>query len=207
MKGKTAMLKRPSRSELRSAGIRRRRNTNLLLIGGGVVLAAVLVLVIAMSIRSQMPVGEEQFMPTQGNSHISPGAVSPIEYNSIPPTSGPHYGGLAAWGIHREPQRYELLVHNMEDGGIVIYYQCEDGCPEVVSQLESLVNPYLLQRRHIAVVPNDPTWTDGGPAPLHKDMESRIALTSWQRIDKFDDFDAERIQNFIGRYEGIDQHR
>ncbi len=146
-------------------------------------------------------------MPTLGNAHIAPGAISPIEYNTTPPTSGPHYGNLLPWGTYREPQRYELLVHNLEDGGVIIYYQCEDNCPELVSQLEDLVNPYLLQRRHVVVVPNDPAWTDGGAAPLHKDMGSRIALTAWQRIDKFDEFDAERIRAFIERYEGIDHHR
>ena len=56
------------------------------------------------------------------------------------------------------------------------------------------------------MMPNDPTWTAFGSQASHKDMGSRIALTAWQRLDKFDDFDAQRIRAFIERYEGIDNH-
>ena len=30
---------------------------------------------------------------------------------------------------------------------------------------------------------------------MHQDLGSRIALTSWQRLDKFDEFDAKRIED------------
>lgn len=145
--------------------------------------------------------------PTQGNLHIETDTPSPVAYNSTPPTSGPHYESIVPWGILREPQRYERLVHNLEDGGVVIYYQCEDGCPELVDQLEEIVASYLSADRHIVLAPNDPAWRSGAGELLHQDMEARIALAAWQRLDKFDEVDAERIQAFIERYEGIDNHR
>jgi hypothetical protein len=200
-------LRRPNRKELRQLSARRQRNNNLILIGGGVAIVAIIALVIVLNIRSTLPVGAEQVMPTQGNTHINQGSTSPVEYNSTPPTSGPHYPGLAPWAIHQTPIRYEQLIHNMEDGGVVIYYQCADGCPELVDQLSSVVTSYLNAGRHVAMVPNDPTWGAENGQPFHKDMGSRIAVTAWQRIDKFDEFDAERIRAFIERYEGIDNHR
>lgn len=207
-RSKTASTSRPSRRELREIAAKRQRNSNLMLIGGGIVLAVIVGLILYANFRSTMPVGEEESLPTLGNTHIPQGSTSPIEYNSTPPTSGPHYPGLAPWAIYREPIRYEQLLHNMEDGGVVIYYQCEDDCPELVDQLDAFARPLIAAGRHLVVVRNDPTWTgDAGSAtPLHKDMGARIALVAWQRIDKFDEFDEARIQTFFDRYEGIDHH-
>lgn len=203
----SSRLKRPSRQALRNEAASRRRNTNLMLGGGAVLLIALVAGIIYLNIRSSLPVGSEKSVATQGNTHIADGAVSPVAYNTTPPTSGPHYGGIVPWGTYRQPQRYEQLIHNLEDGGVVLYYQCEQECPELVAQLEALVDPYLAQNRNLVLLPNDPTWTDNGPAPLHSDMGNRIAVTAWQRIDKFDEFDAERIGQFVERYEGADHHR
>jgi hypothetical protein len=37
-------------------------------------------------------------------------------------------------------------------------------------------------------------------------MDSRIALTAWGRIDKFDQFDESRVVGFIDAYAGVDHH-
>lgn len=198
---------RPRREEIRQRTAARRRQGNLLIIGIAAVLVLVAAGVIYLNLQNQRPVAGEQAVRTQGNSHVAPGALSPVKYNTTPPTSGPHYPGLAPWGISRQPQRYEQVIHNLEDGGVIVYYQCPEGCSQLIDQLTAVLQPYVDQGRKVALLPNDPTWTDGGPRPLHEDMGARIAVTSWQRIDKFDEFDADRIRAFIDRYEGIDQHR
>lgn len=197
---------RASRQDLRDLAAKRRRITQFFVIGGAAILVLLVVFVVYQNIRSTGPAGGEQVAATQGNSHIPQDTIAPIQYNTTPPTSGPHYGGLAPWGISTQPQRYEQVLHNLEDGGVVVYYQCADGCPDLIDQLAGVVKPYADQGRKVMLVPNDPAWTDGGSQPLHKDMEARIALTTWQRIDKFEDFDADRISRFIDRYEGIDHH-
>ncbi len=199
-------LARPSRQELKEIAAKRRLRQNLYIYGGGAILIAIVALVIYVNIRNTAPVGEEESFASQGNTHIQQGSASPIDYNSTPPTSGPHYPGLAPWDIYDEPIRYEQVVHNMEDGGVIVYYQCEDGCPELREQLAGVVQPYLDGGRHVLMMPNDPTWTGFGSQSAHRDMEARIALTAWQRLDKFDEFDAGRIRAFIDRYEGIDHH-
>ncbi len=207
-RSKTATAARPSRQELREIAATRRRNSNLMLIGGGIVLAIIVGLIIYANVQSSQPVGDEESLPTLGNTHIPQGSTSPIQYNSTPPTSGPHYPGLAPWAVYREPVRYEQLIHNLEDGGVIIYYQCEDNCPELVDQLDAYARPLIAAGRHLVVVRNDPTWTgdEGSVTPLHKDMGAQIALVAWQRIDKFDGFDEARIRAFFERYEGIDHH-
>ncbi len=207
-RSKTATTARPSRGELREVAAKRKRNSNLLLIGSGIALVVIIGLIIYANVRASQPVGGEQSLPTLGNTHIEQGSTSPIQYNSVPPTSGPHYPGLAPWAVYREPIRYEQLLHNLEDGGVVIYYQCEDNCPELVDQLDAFARPLIAAGRHLVVVRNDPTWTGdaGSTTPLHQEMDARIALVAWQRIDKFDEFDEARIRAFFERYEGIDHH-
>jgi hypothetical protein len=127
-------------------------------------------------------------MPDQGNRHIpTPGA--PHEpYNSEPPTSGPHLPYIAPWGVHTRPIPPELQVHNLEDGGVLVQYNCD--CPEVVRQLEEIVKRY---DKFVILAP-------------YPGMKSRIALTAWTRIDTLDQVEGKRITRFIDAYRGIDHH-
>ena len=198
--------KRISRKERQEQMAKKKRTQNILVYGGGAVVALLLIYIVYLGVRPAQPVGQEQVFATQGNAHIADGSRSPTVYNSTPPTSGPHYAGLAPRGSYTRPFPYEQVLHNLEDGGVVVYYQCADGCPDLVAQLDSVVQPYLSQNKHVVLVPNDPAWTNDGTATWHIDMGSRIALTAWQRLDRFDDFDAERIRQFIDAFEGIDNH-
>jgi hypothetical protein len=192
----------PSRT--RSVGKQQRRVDPLLLAGG-----ALIVLLVGLAIffgaRRAIPVAGEQRFPTQGNAHIETGQPNTFAYNSTPPTSGPHYGSLAPWGVHTGPVAYEYLIHNLEDGGIVIYYQCAEDCPEIRDQLAAIVEPYDRNGQHVALAPNNPSWTDG--VARHQDMGAPIAVTAWTRIITMDSVDEERIQTFIRKYLGIDNHR
>ncbi len=133
-------------------------------------------------------------VPDLGNLHIPEGTRSPVPYNSVPPTSGPHYPFLSRWGVHTEPITNELQVHNLEDGGVVIQYRCDEPCPELVEQLTAAGQPYLSSPHPYVIL---------APYP---DMETRIALTAWGRIDRFEQFDEERIRRFIEAYRCTDWH-
>lgn len=199
---KPPRLSRQERQELAS---RQKRKQNLLITGVAITLVAIAGWLIFLNIRNSMPVGGEQLFASLGHTHIDQGSTSPIAYNSTPPTSGPHYPGIAPWNSYNEPIAYEQVVHNLEDGGIVVYYQCAEACPDLIAQLQELIDSYLKAGKHLVLLPNQPGWQDVGGSP-HGDMGARIALTAWRRLDTFDEFDADRIRNFIDRYEGIDQH-
>jgi len=130
-------------------------------------------------------------MPDLGNLHIQTPEEPHTPYNSEPPTSGPHLPYLAPWGIHTEPITKELQVHNLEDGGVVVQYNCPSGCPDVVEKLKAIVQEYP-DRVILAPYPG---------------MKTRIALTAWTRIDTFDRVDESRIKGFIKTYRGIDHHK
>lgn len=110
-------------------------------------------------------------------------------YDSQPPTSGPRLRTLADWGVQALPVPPELQVHNLEHGGVMVQYNCADGCPGLAAALARLTAPY--ERVIVA------------PYPL---MEARIALTAWGRILTLDDVDEARITAFLDAWEGHDHH-
>jgi hypothetical protein len=143
---------------------------------------------------------------TSESAHIPDGSMSSFTYSSVPPTSGPHYETVADWVVYSEPLRYEQVLHNLEHGGIAIYYQCEQECPAVVQQLEAIVTPYLAAGRKVLMLPNVPTWREMYNQPWHQDMQARIAVIAWHHIEKYNEVEPLAIQNFIEQYEGIDNH-
>jgi hypothetical protein len=82
-----------------------------------------------------------------------------------------------------------MQVHNLEDGGVVIQYFCQD-CPDLVKQLTAIAERY----DRVILAP-------------YAGLDRKIALTAWGRIDKFDEFDEARIVTFIKAHIGIDHHR
>ena len=64
---------------------------------------------------------------------------TPIHYPSHPATVGPHYPVWAAWRSYRGPIPAPYLVHNLEHGGIVLLYNCPEGCPDLLESLETLI--------------------------------------------------------------------
>ena len=129
-------------------------------------------------------------LPDQGNRHVQTLNEAIPLYNSDPPTSGPHLPYIAPWGIHTEPISRQLQVHNLEDGGVMVQYNCPDGCPDLVAKLKAIVSGYDHQ---VILAP-------------YPGMKTRLALTAWTRLDAFDGFDEKRVRGFITAYRGIDHH-
>ena len=133
-----------------------------------------------------------EFVPSLGNRHIAPTETGLTTYNSDPPTSGPHLPYIARWGISETPIPRELQVHNLEDGGVVVQYNCPQTGAECGTLIEKLAQ---IVRRYDSII----------LAP-YPGMSHKIALTAWSRIDKFNEFDEARIVKFIEAYIHIDHN-
>lgn len=59
----------------------------------------------------------------EGRDHKPENEV--IEYKKDPPTSGDHYAGWTTKGFYEEPREDGYLIHSLEHGYIVIWYNCE----------------------------------------------------------------------------------
>jgi hypothetical protein len=174
----------------------RRKQTRMALwIGIGVALVAV-VGVLAAKSYFEHPVGRT--VAIMGNQHITHGEQH-VAYSSKPATSGPHWneaGAPVAWGVYKEPQQDEQLVHNLEHGGVGIHYNCRD-CPDLVSAIEDFYTSYTTEPSHR--LPLYPSSTKLVVAPYY-DMPTPIAITAWGRIDTMDNWDADRVTKFIEAY-------
>jgi hypothetical protein len=162
------------------------RRHRTVIVVGITVLAAVVVGYFAYRAQANLP--GVQF-PDQGNLHVASADTQHEQYNSDPPTSGPHLPYIAPWGVHTRPIVRELQVHNLEDGGVVVQYNCE--CPDLVAKLKAVVDRY---DRHVILAP-------------YPGMKQKIALTAWTRLDTLDEFDEARVARFIEAYRGIDHHK
>ncbi|TSC66935.1 MAG: hypothetical protein G01um101466_842, partial [Parcubacteria group bacterium Gr01-1014_66] len=76
-----------------------------------------------------------------GQQHITLHDALPKEYNSNPPTSGWHFARPAEWGIYKEEQSDQIMIHNLEHGGIWISYK-PDTSGDVKKKLESFYEKY-----------------------------------------------------------------
>jgi hypothetical protein len=63
-----------------------------------------------------------KILSDQGRNHVPIGTA--VEYNSNPPTSGPHYAQWEKPGIYSKVLQDGNLVHSLEHGYIVISYNC-----------------------------------------------------------------------------------
>lgn len=129
---------------------------------------------------SQPPLGEEiTILPAE---HIDINEPHP-DYNSNPPTSGWHSANPAPWGVQTEPMADETAIHNLEHGGIWITYNPATTEPGVVDQLANLVRSY---RSKVLLSPRAAT-------------DAPIALASWGRLLKLDNYNETQIKDFIER--------
>ena len=143
--------------------------------------------------RSREKIAERKIyaiqFPELSREHIPIGSNRP-QYNSNPPTSGPHYDNPAEKGIYKKELPDEQLVHNLEHGYIWVSYR-SDVAPEIVKQLE---NFYGFGKK-IIVEPR-------------KENDKLIAIAAWNWLDKFDpasqnslnDVELKRIGDFIDKY-------
>lgn len=187
------MAKRKSRVQrLRERRKKKRtaqRRRQYLWIGGGLLIVVALVgaVVGTQVLRGPLP-GEA--VPGMGNLHLESLDQPHAPYNSNPPTSGPHIEMHAERKISTEPVRPEIQVHELEHGGVFINYNCKlyDGdCDALIDELTDIVAPY----DQVFVAP-------------YEDMETPIALTAWERIDRLDLVDRKRVVAFIEAYLGVE---
>jgi hypothetical protein len=118
----------------------------------------------------------------QGRTHVAPGESHPA-YTSNPPASGWHYAGTAPWGFHNGELPDELLIHNLEHGGIWITYK-DDQDASVVDPLVALAREFPRK----LVVTHRPK------------NDSPLAVVAWGRLMTLDRYDRAAIVDFYNRF-------
>lgn len=169
----------------------------LLAIGGVLVVGVVIIgLVLILGGEPSQNVGTQQ--PNDGSEHVRDGTLIPSEqrpWTSIPGTSGVHWDSPANWGVYTSPQPEEQLIHNLEHGGIVIWYDPQALEPAEVDELAEYVRRQnaagIGGRYKFILTPWD------GP-----DFEGSIALTAWRQLLYLDEVEMDAIDEFARTHYG-----
>ncbi|HEY9761400.1 MAG TPA: DUF3105 domain-containing protein [Trichocoleus sp.] len=121
----------------------------------------------------------------KGRKHLSPGQS--VKYDQAFPTSGPHDPVPVAPGVYAESQRPEQLVHSLEHGKIVVYYDQPGN--QVMSTFEGWVKQFPGAWDGLVVVPSP-------------GLGETIVLTAWKHKLELSQFNAEAASTFIDTYRG-----
>lgn len=166
---------------------------------GGIVTASIVAFLIWLFVASSKPLsGVKQ--ADLSRKHVPVGEK--VDYNSNPPTSGDHYSDWIRAGVYSEPKDDRNLIHSLEHGYVLMSYKCssaviheiatpsarnddQQDCDQRKQQLEKIYEK--RGKKKLIVVPRP-------------NLDTKIALTAWNYIDKFDSFDQQRIEKFIDTY-------
>lgn len=171
---------------------------------GGVLLIGVLTVALVLLLGSGTNAFAGEIQPDDGGAHVTPGVDcrNPANenqaaecggadpYSSVPAVSGPMAGSVANWGVYTTPQLETELVHNVEHGGIVIWYDPERVDADAIDVLTRYVNTQVASgisgRFKFILTP----W--GGS----EELPAPIVVTAWRHILELDEADTAAIDEF-----------
>jgi hypothetical protein len=123
--------------------------------------------------------------PNKGRRHLEPGET--YHYGDSSPTSGPHDTTWAPTGFHETAPRPTRVVHALEHGNVVIYY--DQPGDEVIDTLKIWTGLYTGQ------------W-DGLLAVPMSGLGESLILTAWTKELRLDTFEPALAAAFIDAYRG-----
>jgi len=178
------MNSKTKRQQRRERDKRQKLISTLIWGGIGAAVIAVLGFIVWQGIRP----AAGQSIPVMISSPHLPIDTDPGQYNSDPPTSGLHYADELDAGFY-ETNNYQYpagyLVHNLEHGYVLFWYNCdlldEAACTDLKSKINSVMDE--LGGTKLIAYP----WPS---------LDVPLVMTSWGRLEKFESFDADKAKAF-----------
>ncbi len=175
--------KSSKRKQMRERQRSQKLRSNFIWGGIGIAVLAVIGFFVWQGTRPQL--GEA--MPLMPATHITTDS-DPGQYDSNPPTSGPHYpqplnAGFYDTNNYKYPAGY--LVHNLEHGYIIFWYNCASLSDSACSNLKSQIKAVMDEVNNVKVIAYP--WNS---------MDAPIAITSWGHLLKMQTFDAAQALAF-----------
>lgn len=139
----------------------------------------------AFAAAGQSELNRVEMFPNEGRTHVPAGTQ--INYGTNPPTSGPHFIHWVNPGFYETSKGRSNLVHSLEHGMIVIYYDQPSA-----EDLETL-------KRWTALFTGP--WS-GIVSVRRAGLGEKVILTAWRRILRLDHLETEAAAAFIDAYRG-----
>ena len=130
------------------------------------------------SMNQNVSIDVESFA-SEGSGHTA----DKVTYKTFPPTSGDHNPAPARYGFYQEAPPFENLVHSMEHGDIIIYYDPSGISDAQLTELKGL-SKFTYEGSGTQVVPNTA-------------IESPIVMTAWTKMMKLAVYDIKKMKQFI----------
>jgi len=128
------------------------------------------------------------FFPEEGRTHVP--KETRVTYKTSPPTSGFHYDKWLPPAAYEEDKTEpELLVHNLEHGNVVIYFDKERLGKSDIDALMAFPKKHAGQ------------W-DGVLVVAKKGMEQPLTLTAWRTTLPLKAYNAEAVAAFFDAFLG-----
>ena len=132
--------------------------------------------------------------PIASREHIQFGQQA-VDHNTDPPTSGQHYDNPSEAGFYDVAPADEFMVHSLEHGYIVVYFNCTDlsetACEALQTEIDDAMDRAGNSRN---------TGTPKLIAAPRPSMDNLVTFTSWGRLYRTDAFDAEELLTYVDLY-------
>jgi hypothetical protein len=181
------------REQMRAKALRRQRMITAAWIGAALVVVAIVAYVTWQNNqpKTEIPAKDlgESIPLLTDTSHV-PEGTDPGPYNSNPPTSGRHYADPAAPGFYdgdpypSHPEGH--LVHSLEHGYIIFWYNCDLLSAPACDALKSQIKDVLESENNFKVIGFP--WTS---------IDVPVVLTSWGKLLKMETFDPDLATAFV----------
>lgn len=127
--------------------------------------------------------------PADSRTHVEAG--TDIDYDESPPSAGPHYNGTVAAGFYEEQVTIGELVHTLEHGAVVDYYDPAALTDDAEADLGAWARNYT-----------DP-WMSfvATPTPVDNPDHPHV-LGAWERLLRVDEYDPAVVQAFCAEFIG-----
>jgi hypothetical protein len=97
-----------------------------------------------------------------------------VRYQTFPAASGVHNPTTSIWGNYRNPVDPRQAVHNLEHGGVAIWYG-----PDISVAERAALDAFYEEDEHGVIITPIPDPYPGVTYPKHDELGSKIALTVW----------------------------
>lgn len=124
---------------------------------------------------------------TPGQQHLPVGTVF-SNYPTLPPYAGPHWEVPSRCGIYDQQQPIEAMVHSMEHGVVIFYFQPDLFRADEVAEMRVVASGLLRDGLRLIMTPN-------------RQIDSAVVMTSWSRILPLNNFEPETVEAFAAAFD------
>jgi hypothetical protein len=185
-------MSKSKREQIRKRQRNQKIRSNLIWGALAILVLGIVAVFVWQGARPTADVGEEVEVSPDYVNHIQEG-TDPGPFPTNPPAGGRHYASTFDAGFYDEdspqtqvafPEGY--IVHNLEHGYVVFWYNCdllsESECSTLKSEIRTVINEFDGVK--LIAFP----WSS---------LDVPLAMTSWDRIFRFDSFDPQTAAAFV----------